>query len=323
MISKEVVIIGAGPSGINCAIEASKKNLDYVVLEKGVLVNSLFNFPSNMQFFSTSMNLEIGNIPFISHSDKPTRQEALEYYRRVYEFYNLNIAFRRSVVDVQMQQDGQYLVECGFEKYKTKYLIVATGFYDKPNLLNIPGENLSKVKHYYDEAHHYIGQKIVVIGGANSACDVALETWQKGADVTMVVRQSQLYEKVKYWILPNIQNRIKEGSIRAYFSSELREIRKEFVTIKTPLGLKQIENDYVLAMTGYQPDYAFLKKLGIKIQEDKKRTPAYSESTLETNQKNMFLAGTVLGGLHTSKYFIENTRDQAKTILSAITKRRI
>ena len=317
MIHRDLIIIGGGPTGINCAIEATKKGMDYLILEKGVLVNSLFNFPSNMTFFSTSVNLEIGEIPFISHTDKPTRKEALEYYRRLYDHYKLQIAFRRMVMSVEKINQG-FKITTDKETYTCKYIIVSTGFYDKPNKMNIPGEDLSKVKHYYDEAHHYINQKVVVVGGANSACDVALETWQKGAEVTMVVRQAQLYEKVKYWILPNIQNRIQEGSIKAYFSSTLESISESEVIIHSPEGNITIDNDYVLAMTGYQPDYDLLSQIGIDIQSDEKKTPVFNLDTFESNQKNIYLAGTVLGGLHTSKYFIENSRNQAKSIINHI-----
>jgi len=317
MKKEELIIIGGGPTGINCAIEATKKGLDYLILEKGVLVNSLFHFPFNMTFFSTSVNLEIGDIPFISHTDKPTRKEALEYYRRLYDHYNLKIAFRRMVLSLEASGDG-YIIKTNRENYFTKQVIVATGFYDQPNLMNIPGEELKKVKHYYDEAHHYIDQKVIVVGGANSACDVALETWQKGADVTMVIRQKELYRKVKYWILPNIQNRINEGSIKAYFSSTLSEIKVDEVVINTEEGFLTIANDYVLAMTGYRPDYKLLGNLGIQINDDGKMTPVFNDDNYLSNLPNVYLAGTVLGGLHTSKYFIENSREQASKIISHI-----
>jgi len=317
MIHHDLIIIGGGPSGINCAIEATKKRMDYLILEKGVLANSLFHFPSNMTFFSTSVNLEIGGIPFISHTDKPTRKESLEYYRRLYDHYKLNIAFRRKVNSMNSNGEG-YIIETDHDSYHANNVIIATGFYDHPNLMNIPGEELPKVKHYYDEAHHYINQKIVVVGGANSACDVALETWQKGADVTMVIRQAELYKKVKYWILPNIQNRISEGSIKAFFSSTIKEIRDSEVVINSPEGQVTIPNDYVLAMTGYRPDYKLLKDLGIRIETDDNKTPFFNQETYLSNLPNVYLAGTVLGGLHTSKYFIENSRQQASVIIDQI-----
>ncbi len=316
----DLIIIGGGPSGINCAIEATARGLDYILLEKGVLVNSLFNFPANMQFFSTSRNLEIGSIPFISHTDKPTRKEALEYYRRLYDFYQLNVSFKTRVDEVH-KKDEAFEVTTSKGIFYAKYLVCATGFYDHPNKLNIQGEDLPKVKHYYDEAHHYIGQKVVVVGGANSACDVALETWQKGAEVTMVIRKPALYDKVKYWILPNIENRIKEGSIQAFFNSSLISISDDKVDIKTPKGIVEIENDFVLAMTGYRPDYALLSAMGVEISSDQFQTPKHNVENFESNIPNLFLMGTVLGGLKTSKYFIENTREQAETVVSTILKK--
>ena len=314
----DIIIIGAGPSGINCAIEASLAGLSSLILEKGVLVNSLYHFPTNMTFFSTSKKLEIGGIPFISHTDKPTRKEALEYYRRLVESYELSIRYNAEVVAISKQEDGYKVQTKSGEHYFARHIIVNTGFYGNPNKLNIPGEDLPKVKHYYDEAHPYIGRNIVVVGGANSACDVALETWQKGANVTMIVRQPTLYHKVKYWILPNIQNRIAEGSIKAHFSSELVKISEASVTVNTPDGTLKLDNDYVLAMTGYKPDYSFLENIGIEIQDDEYSTPVYDDSTFESNLPNVYLSGVILGGLHTSKYFIENTRDQGKTILNSI-----
>jgi len=317
MMMHDLIIIGGGPTGINCAIEAQKAHLDYIVLEKGVLVNSIFHFPANMTFFSTSKNLEIADVPFISHTDKPTRQEALEYYRRLLESYNINIAFNVEVGKMHAE-DGKYKIETSEGIYQAKYVIIATGFYDVPNLLNIPGEELPKVKHYYDEVHHYIRKKVLVIGGANSACDVALECWQKGAEVTMAVRESELYQRVKYWILPNIENRIKEGSIKAYFNTKVKEIRPKEVVLETPDGLLTIANDYVLAMTGYRPNYELLKNLGVKIGEDELQTPHFDENTLESNLKGVYLAGVVLGGLKTNKYFIENTRHHAELIVRDI-----
>ena len=316
----DLVIIGGGPTGINCAIQAERAHLDYVILEKGVLVNSIFNFPANMTFFSTSENLEIGGVPFISHNDKPTRQEALEYYRRILESYDLNIDFGIEVSKMDDQQSF-YTIHTNEGSYETKFVIIATGFYDKPNMMNVPGEELPKVKHYYDEVHHYIRKKVIVVGGANSACDVALECWHKGAEVTMVVREPELYQGVKYWILPNIENRIKEGSIKAYFNSKIKEIHEKDVVVQTPDGEITIENDYVLAMTGYSPDYSLLENLGININDDEHKTPDYNEKSLETNLKGVYLAGVINGGLKTNKYFIENTRDHAEIIIQDIEKK--
>jgi thioredoxin reductase (NADPH) len=313
----DIAIIGAGPTGIACAISAKKSGLSCVLLEKGLLVNSIFNFPTNMTFFSTSLKLEIGEIPFISNNDKPTRAEALEYYRRLAEFYELNIKYRTKALSL-ISNDHQYTIISSKGNFTSKNIIIATGYYDMPRLLGIPGEGLSKVKHYYDEAHHYIGQNVVVIGGANSACDVALETWSKGANVTMVIREPQLYQNVKYWILPNVENRIKEGSIKAYFNSEVTFISQSTVEIKTPNGVITLPNDYVLAMTGYKPDYEMLMKLGIAIKEDEMRTPYHDPETLETNLSNVYVAGVVNSGLGTSKLFIENTRHHGETIIKNI-----
>ena len=313
----DLIIIGGGPTGINCAIEAKKAHLDYVILEKGVLVNSIFNFPANMTFFSTSKNLEIADVPFISHTDKPTRKEALEYYRRLMESYDLDIDFDIEVLSMN-KVEGTYEVTTSTKSYRSKYVIVATGFYDRPNLMHVPGENLPKVKHYYDEVHHYIRKKVLVVGAANSACDVALECWQKGADVTMVIRGSELYSKVKYWILPNIENRIKEGSIKAYFNTTIKEITPDAVLVQTPEGEQAIENDFVLAMTGYSPNYELLDRLGIEVGKDGLKTPVFDENTLESNLPGVYLAGVLNGGLKTNKYFIENTRHHAELIVRDI-----
>lgn len=313
----ELIIVGGGPAGINCAIEAKNAGIDCLILEKGVLVNSLFHFPANMTFFSTSKNLEIGNIPFISHNDKPTRREALEYYRRLLESYDLNIEFDHEVIGMK-KVDDHYSLSTSKGTFQAKNVIVSTGFYGKPNMMNVPGESLPKVKHYYDEVHHYIRKKVLVVGGANSACDVALECWQKGAEVTMAVRSPELYQRVKYWILPNIENRIKEGSIKAYFNSVVKEITEDKVILETPGGVVEVENDYILAMTGYSPDYELLKNMGIEIDDDEYQTPIYNEDTLESNLKGVYLSGVVNGGLKTNRFFIENTRDQAEKIIRHI-----
>ena len=316
----DVIIIGGGPIGLTCAIEAEKTGLSHLVLEKGVLVNSLFYFPTNMTFFSTSNLLEIGDVPFIAHGDKPTRREALEYYRRVWQSWKLNVRLYERVQDVVASSEQSYQVISDKGSYSTKHVIVAIGFFDKEVKLNVPGEDLPKVKHYYDEAHPYIGQKVMVVGAANSACDVALETYLKGSEVTMVIRESVIYEGVKYWIRPNIENRIKEGSITAYFDSTVKEIKPEEVIIRTPKGVVTVSNDFVLAMTGYQPDYSLLEKIGIATQEDKYRTPVYDEETLETNLPGIYLAGVICGGLKTNKFFIENSRIHAQQIIRHITQ---
>ncbi len=320
MKTYDLIIIGAGPTGLVCAIEAQRRGLDYLVVEKGVLANSIYHFPTNMTFFSTSQNLEIGNTPFISHGDKPTRREALEYYRRIAEFWKLKINLYEEVTALEPAPDAAYLLHTSRAYYRTRHLIVATGYYDTPRLMDVPGEDLPKVKHYYDDAHPYIGQKVLVVGAANSACDVALETWYKGAEVTMAIRESTIYEKVKYWIRPNIENRIEEGSIKAYFNTVVREIREKEVDLLTPEGLLTLENDFVLAMTGYQPNYPFLKKLGIAIRDDEHRTPYMDPETFETNLPGVYLAGVVQGGMNTSKLFIENTRHHGEVIIGHIVR---
>jgi thioredoxin reductase (NADPH) len=314
----DVLIVGGGPIGLACAIEAKKAGLKYIIIEKGCLVNSLYNYPLNMTFFSTSDRLEIGNVPFISHGAKPNRFEALEYYRRVSMHWELNIKLYEKVERV-VEQDGARFVKTTKSTYCAKAIILALGFYDLPYLLNVPGEELAKVKHYYDEPHPYYGQKIVVVGAANSAVDVALETYRKGAQVTMVIREKGIRESVKYWVKPDIENRIAEGSIKAYFESTVQEISDHFVEIKTPDGIEVHENDFVLAMTGYQPPFEFMKSIGIKFLEDEFKTPVFDEYTMETNVKNVFLAGVVCGGLKTNKWFIENSRVHAAMILSHIT----
>ncbi len=310
----DLIIIGAGPIGLACGIEAQKNGLSYIIIEKGVLVNSIYNFPEQMTFFSTSNLLEIGEVPFISHTDKPTRKEALEYYRRVQESWKLNIKLYTEVVAMNHSDDG-YTIETDKGDAFTKAVIVCTGFYDTPRELGVPGEELPKVKHFYDSPHPYVGQKLVVVGAANSACDVALETYYKGAEVTMVIRDSEIYPKTKYWIKPNIENRIKEGAIKAYFNATVTEIKNESVVLQTPEGSKEIENDFVLAMIGYKPDYSLFEKLGLPIADDIHKTPIHEPKSLETPLKNVYVAGVINAGLQTSKLFIENTREHAPIIL--------
>ena len=318
----DLIIVGAGPIGITCAIEAEKAGLKYLVIEKGVLVNSIYNFPTNMTFFSTSKKLEIGGIPFISHNEKPTRREALEYFRRVKEDWKLKINFYEKVLEINSLEEETFEIKTSKNTYRSKFVIVVSGFYDVPRQLNIPGGDLPKVKHYYDDWHPYIGQKVLVVGAANSACDVALELFYKGAEVTMVVRKDEINSRVKYWIKPSIENRIKEGSIKAFFNSTPARIEAHQVFIDTPEGEVCIENDFVLAMIGYLPDFSFFKKIGIELGKDKYETPVHDEATLETNIPNLYIAGVINAGRHTSKYFIENTREHAKMIFADILKKR-
>jgi len=313
----DVLIIGGGPIGLACGLEAKKAGLSYLILEKGVLVNSLYHYPSNMTFFSTSERIEIGDIPFVSNNVKPTRPEALEYYRRIAVSQNLNIHLQEAVLEVTKSGEN-YKISTSHCTYLTKNLIVATGFYDIPNLLGIPGEDLAKVRHYYKEPHFYAMQKLLIAGANNSAVDAALEGFRKGAQVTMVIKGPEIGKRVKYWVRPDIVNRIEEGSVKAYFNSHLLSVREKEVDIQTPEGILTIPNDYVLLMTGYQPNFAFLEKLGIELSKDDKRYPSYNKETMESNRKNIYLAGVVCGGMDTHIWFIENSRVHAGQIIRDI-----
>lgn len=316
----DVLIIGAGPIGIACGIEAKKSNLKYLVVDKGCLVNSLFHYPKSMVFFSTSDRLEIGGVPFISHGVKPTRAEALEYYRRVVSSWNLNVKLYEKIDEVKPFKGG-FEITGSTSTYYSEKIIIATGFYDLPFLMNVEGEDLPKVKHYYDEPHPFVGQEVLVVGAANSAVDVALDTYRAGAKVTMAIRENKLKDSVKYWVKPDIENRIKEGSIKAYFNTRVLKIKNKSVDLMTPKGKKTIKNDFVFAMTGYRPDFGFLKSLGIKIGRDKMKTPVYNKKTMETNQKGIYLAGVICGGLKTNKWFIENSRLHAEVIVKDILRK--
>jgi thioredoxin reductase (NADPH) len=317
----DVIVIGGGPIGLACGIEAQKAGLKYLILEKGALVNSLYNYPVNMKFFSTSERLEIGGVPFVSNNPKPTRAEALEYYRRVVTSFGLKIHLFEKVTGIK--KSGKiFKIKSSKSEYQTFNLVISTGFYDIPYLLNVKGEDLPKVKHYYDDPHYYAFQNVLVVGAANSAIDAALETWRKGANVTMVVRGDKISDRVKYWVKPDIDNRIKEGSIKAYFNSEINEIREHEVDIKTPEGIVTVENDWVLAMTGYKPNLDFLHDAGIKISEDNVCKPDYNESNYETNVKGIYLAGVICGGMNTHRLFIENSREHAEKIMKDISEKR-
>lgn len=315
----DVLIIGGGPIGLACGIEAQKAGLSYLILEKGTLVNSLYNYPVNMTFFSTSERLEIGGLPFSSINPKPNRAEALEYYRRAALSYHLNILLFEPVENL-IKENDLFLVKSSKSNYLSRQVIVATGFYDIPNYMNIPGEKLLKVYHYYKDPHYFTMQKIVVIGASNSSVDVALETYRKGAEVTMVVRSGEIGKNVKYWVRPDIENRIKEGSIKAYFNSEVTAIRDYEIDIQTPDGQITIPNDFVLAMTGYLPNFDFLHKIGIECSLDENKIPVYSEN-METNIPGLYLAGVVCGGMNTHTLFIENSRVHAETIIRDVVKK--
>ncbi|WP_421807867.1 YpdA family putative bacillithiol disulfide reductase [Flagellimonas sp.] len=316
----DVVIIGGGPIGIACGLEAKKQGISYIIIEKGTIVNSLFNYPVNMQFFSSSEKLEIDNIPFISKEAKPKRNEALEYYRRIVTSNQLNIHLFEKVLDTE-KQDDSFLVKTNKGEYVAKNVVLATGFYDLPNTIDVPGEDLPKVSHYYNDPHFYASQKLAVIGASNSAIDAALECWRKGAEVTLIIRGPEVGPRVKYWVRPDIINRIEEGSIKAYYNSTVKEIRSNEIIIETPDGEVILENDFVLALTGYRPNFAFLEKLGIALSDDSKRLPNYDPETMETNVESLFLAGVICGGMETHKWFIENSRIHAPIIMNAIKRK--
>ncbi len=314
----DIIIVGAGPIGLACGIAAQDNGLSYLIIDKGTLVNSLYNYPYGMTFFSTSDKLEIGNVPFISHNPKPTRMEALEYYRRVAQTKKLNTSLYNPVESISKTGD-QFSLTTKKGKLLTDNIVLSTGFYDLPHKLGVEGENLPKVNHYYKEPHPYFDQRIAIIGAANSAVDAALECYRKGAkEVSMIIRQDEIKETVKYWVKPDIENRIKEGSIKAFFGSELVAIREEELIINTPEGEVTLLNDFVLAMTGYEPDYDFIKSIGVDITKDYPFAPVYNAETMETNVDGLYLAGVICGGLQTNKWFIENSRVHADLIVGDI-----
>ncbi|WPQ62463.1 YpdA family putative bacillithiol disulfide reductase [Chitinophaga sancti] len=314
----DILIVGAGPIGLACGLSAEKAGLTYLIVEKGCLTNSLYNYPLYMTFFSTSEKLEIGGIPWVSISAKPIRPEALEYYRRVAVSNKLNVRLFEQVESIT----PGYTIKTSKETYLADNVIIATGFYDIPNLLNIPGEDLPKVSHYYKDPHFYATQKVLVVGANNSSVDAALETYRKGADVTMVIREGEIGKRVKYWVKPDIENRIAEGSIKVYYHSNLKAVREREVDILTPEGMVTIENDYVLALTGYQPNFSFLEKAGIQLSDDEWKRPKYNPDTMETNVPGVYLAGVVCGGMDTGVWFIENSRDHADKIIAHIQRKK-
>jgi thioredoxin reductase (NADPH) len=318
----DLLVIGAGPTGLACAIEAQRAGFTAVLVDKGCLCNSLFHYPSNMTFFTTPELLEIGNMPFSSPNQKPTRNEALEYYRKVTEHYGLDIRQYENVERVD-GSDGSFTVHTTDRfgralKHRARKLVIATGYYDLPNYLGIPGEDLSKVKHYYHDPHPFYGMEVVVIGGKNSAAIAALDLWRHGAKVTLVHRGAQMHRHAKYWILPDINNRVKNGEVKAYFDSNITKISEDDVTIDTPEGAVTIANQFVFALTGYHPDFAFIEQLGVKLDEANDRCPVCDPATLESNVPGIYLAGVIVAGERTNEIFIENGRFHGRLIAESL-----
>lgn len=313
----DLIVVGSGPIGLACGIEAKKEGLSCLIIERGAFVNSLFNYPVHMTFFSTSEKLEIGDIPFVSIAPKPGRNEALEYYRRAAISYRLNIRLFEEVIDATRQHDT-ITVTTTKRTYLARKIVIATGFYNSPFLLNVPGEDFPKVTHYYKDPALYAFQKVVVVGANNSAVDAALETWRKGADVTMVIKGDGIGDRVKYWVKPDIENRIKEGSIKAFFNSSIKEIKDEQVLVTTSQGDLVIPNDFVIAATGYQPNLDFLQKLGVQLCDNENCTPVHDSGTHETNVPGIYIAGVICGGMDTHSLFIENSRGHATKIMQDI-----
>jgi thioredoxin reductase (NADPH) len=319
----DAVIVGAGPTGLACGIELKRRGLNAVLLDKGCITNSLYNYPTNMVFFTTPELLEIGGIPMTSIGEKPVRGEALKYYRRVADHYSLDIHQYERVLRFT-GGDGDFSIYTSdrlerTREYRARKLILATGYYDKPNYLNVPGEELPKVLHYYKEAHPYYAQDVIVVGGKNSAAIAALELFWTGARVTLVHRREQLHDNVKYWIRPNIENRIKSGEVRAFFNSTVTHIEPDTVTLATPEGELQVINDFVFAMTGYHPDTEFLEQHGIRFDVETLR-PRLNPETLESERPGVYLAGVLVAGMHTNEVFIENGRFHGTLIAEDIAR---
>ena len=313
----DLLILGAGPIGLACGIEAKKAGLNYLILEKGALCNSIYNYPVNMTFFSTSERLELAGIPFMSAGAKPTRTEALEYYRRIYFLFDLKVNLYEEVKTLK-KVEKKIHIHTSKGAYTSSKIILATGFYDLPNLMNVPGEELPNVLHYYKEPWPFVGQKVLVVGGANSAVDAALECWRKGAQVSMALLGEEVDENVKYWVRPDVMNRIKEGSIRAIKNSKVVEILPTEVLLATPEGEVRLPNDWVLALTGYRPNFSLLDQLGVTLSLDEKRQPCYDQTNQESNVPGVYLAGVVCGGLNTREFFIENSISHAAAIIQDI-----
>ena len=321
----DVLVIGAGPTGLACAIDAQEAGFSVVVVDKGCLCNSLFHYPAHMTFFTTPELLEIGRMPFSSPNQKPTRSEALEYYRKVAEHYQLDVRQYHTVEGVT-GSDGEFAVATTdrfgrVAELKARKLIIATGYYDLPNYLGIEGEELSKVKHYYHEPHPYFGLNVLVIGGKNSAAIAALDLWRHGAKVTLVHRGEAMHRHVKYWILPDINNRVKNGEVTAYFNSTVERVTEDEAVLATPQGRVTIVNDFVFALTGYHPDFEFIERLGVRLDEANDRCPMCDANSLESNVPGIYLAGVIVAGERTNEIFIENGRFHGKQIADSLRSR--
>jgi len=313
----DVIVIGAGPIGLACGVEARRRGISCRIVEKGCLVNSIYNYPPRMTFFSSADQLEIGSVPFISHGEKPNRHEALNYYRRVALDRELDVRTYEKVEALEGGA-GEFTVVTDRGRHRARTVVAATGYFDTPKPLGVPGEELGKVRHYYDEAHRYAFQDLAVIGGGNSAVDVALQTSRCGARVTIVVHDEGFKSGVKYWVLPDIENRIEEGRIKACFNSRVKKITGREIILETPDGEQTLANDFVLAMTGYVPEFRLLENLGVELGDDRWRSPSLDGRTLETNRPGLFLAGVICGGGDTSKYYIENSREHPDRIFDRI-----
>ena len=318
----DVLIVGAGPIGIACGMEATKSGLSHVIIEKGCLTDAVYKFPPQLVFFSTAELLELGDFPFIISGNKPTRSDILNYYKRVAQHFRLNTHLFERVENIR-RVDELYHIRTDKAQYQAKFVVLAIGFYDHPKMLKVPGEDLPKVSHYYRDAHFYYNQNVAVIGGGNSGVEAALELYRGGAKkVTFIHRQESLNSSIKYWILPDFQNRVKEGSIEAHFSSNVIEIKDKSIVIQKKSGeIFEIDNDFVLAMTGYHTDFDFLAHVGVETEDTAQRKPVHDPKTMETNMPNMYIAGVATGGMNTNKIFIENGRVHAQRIVEDIMRK--
>lgn len=312
----DVVVVGAGPAGLSVGIECEKRGLSCLIVDRGSLVNTIRRYPTYAVFFSTSELLELGGIPFPSISKQPTRQEALKYFLKITQYFNLKTSLYTEVQSIDRDGDG-FAVHTSKGSLMAKNVVVAIGYYDNSNKLNIPGEDLPHVEHFYTEPYPYVGRKVIVVGGSNSAGEAALDLYRNGVDVTLVHRKSELYHKMKYWVRPDLENRIKKGEIKAYFDATLSEIGRDKVWLNTPDGPIELEANHVIALIGFHPDVSFLEKIGVQFDTET-YVPSFNDETLESNVKGLYLAGTVLTGKNTSKIFIENSRHHGKMIIDGI-----